>query len=638
MMLYNPSLRVSRLIATKNSSYIYDEDFHHGINVLSGCNGGGKTSIIQLLVFGMGYEVTNWKDEAGACDSVYVGLKVNSIEITIKRDINGKEKQPMWFCFMPISDALNTGIENWKKHSYSSQYGSISFSQKLFDILNIPEAKADANNNNVTIHQVLRLIYGDQSNASGNIFNIEPFDSAFKRESIGNYLLGLYDNDLYAYKIALIEEEKKLTKLVSEITAIHSVVGKTSFSREHSSIEDEKQDYLKQIVELNQEVINSKLESFGEYKDEKSTSEKIAINNIKLKTSLYECESEIRTLQYDIEDSGQFISELKDKKLAIKDAIVVNKSISNFSFQVCPCCQSKLNSVKENSCGLCGSETNDKGEANENLLRMSSEIDLQLAESNRIIERKNKKLAVLEGKRKDLRTQLRKSISESSSIITSINNKNETKIFGCYQKIGYLEEKIENLDKIAELLNSIAELTDERDRSQETVNDLKDKISKKENIYRLREPEVRECISKNLISVLQKDIGSEDEFASAKNIEFDFASNSISVNGKSSFSESGMVYLYNSFRLALLMTSLEKTYLRVPRFLILDGIENGGMEDSRSKNFQKAIHDLLSDSQVEFQIIFATKSIEGSLDNNDYIVGTTFTRNSKSLNFRASKT
>ncbi len=634
-MLYNPSLRVSKLIATKNSSYMYDEDFHHGINILSGCNGGGKTSIIQLLVFGMGYEVSNWKDEAGACDSVYIGLKVNGIDITIKRDINGKEKQPMWFCFMPIADSLNAGIENWKKHSYSSQYGSISFSQKLFDILNIPEAKADANNNNVTMHQVLRLIYGDQSNASGNIFNIEPFDSAFKRESIGNYLLGLYDNDLYAYKISLIEEDKKLTKLVSEITAIHSVVGKTSFSREHSSIEDEKQDYLNQIVELNKDLINSKLESFGEYKDEKSTSEKIAINNINLKTNLYECESEIRILQYDIEDSGQFISELKNKKLAIKDAIIVNKSISNFSFQVCPCCQSKLNSMKENSCGLCGSETNDKGEANENLLRMSSEIDLQLAESNRIIERKNKKLTLLKEKRKDVRTQLRKSISESSSVITSINNKNESKIYAGYQKIGYLEEKIENLDKIAELLNSIAVLTDERDRTQETVNDLKDKVSRKENIYRLREPEVRESISKNLISVLKKDIGSEDEFASAKNIEFDFASNSISVNGKSSFSESGMVYLYNSFRLALLMTSLEKTYLRVPRFLILDGIENGGMEDSRSKNFQKAVHDLLSDSQVEFQIIFATKSIEGSLDTNDYIVGTTFTRNSKSLNFKA---
>lgn len=633
MMLYNPSLRVTRLIVTKNNRYMYDEEFHHGINVLSGCNGGGKTSIIQLLVYGIGYEVTNWKYEARTCDSVYVGLNVNGIDITIKRDINNKEKQPMCFCFMPISDALKTGIENWEKHSYSSQYGSISFSRKLFDILNIPEAKADANNN-ITMHQVLRLIYGDQSNASGNIFNIEKFDSAFKRESIGNYLLGLYDNELYTYKIALIEEDKKLTKLVSEITAIHSVVGKTSFSRDVSSIEDEKKEYLRQIRKLNQDVINSKLDSFGEYKDERSISEKIAINNIKLKTNLYECESEIRTLQYDIEDSKQFILELKDKKLAIKDAIIVNKSISSFSFQVCPCCQSKLSSIKENSCGLCGSETDNKGEANVNLLRMSSEIDLQLAESKRIMERKNKKLIDLEGKRKDLRTQLRKSISESSSVITSINNKNESKIFNCYQKIGYLEEKIENLDKIAELLISIAELTEERDKTQQIVNDLKNKIFNKENIYRLREPEVRECISKNLISVLKKDIGSEDEFASAENIEFDFASNTISVNGKSSFSESGMVYLYNSFRLALLMTSLEKKYLRIPRFLILDGIENGGMEDSRSKNFQKAIHDLLSDSLVEFQIIFTTKSIEQSLDNNNYIVGTTFVRNHKSLNLK----
>ncbi|MCL1038483.1 hypothetical protein L2750_15220 [Shewanella submarina] len=633
MMRYNPSLTVSRLIATKNGHFLYDEHFHLGINILSGCNGGGKTSIIQLLVFGLGYEVPAWKDEAGSCDSVYIGLKANGIDITIRRDINGKEKQPMWFCFMSIDDALNSGIENWKKHSYSSQYGGISFSQKLFDIFHIPEAKADANNNNITMHQILRLIYGDQSNASGNIFNVELFDSAFKRESIGNYLLGLYDNDLYSHKIELIEEDKKLTKLISEISAIHSVVGKTSFSREYGTVEAEKREYLKQISELSQEVINIKLESFGEYKDEKSTSEKIAVNNIKLKTSLYECESEIRALEYDIEDSEQFIRELKDKKSAIKDAIIVNKSISIFSFQTCPCCQSKLNNSKENTCILCGTETNQKGEANENLLRMSSEIDLQISESNRIIERKKNNLKNLKNKRKDLRTNLRKSIIESSSVITSINNKTESKIFGCYQKIGYLEEKIENLDKIAELLNSISELTDERDKIQKRVSELKDIIAKKENIYRLREPEVRECISENLISVLKKDIGSEDEFSLAEYIEFDFASNNISVNGKSSFSESGMVYLYNSFRLALLMTSLEKRYLRIPRFLILDGIENGGMEDSRSKNFQKAIHDLLSDSQVEFQIIFATKSIEGTLNNNNYIVGSTFTKDSKSLKF-----
>ena len=635
MMQYNPSLRLSRLIATKNSNHLYDEVFHHGINILSGCNGGGKTSIIQLLVFALGYEVHNWKDEAGSCDSVYIGLKANGINITIKRDINGKEKQPMWFCFMSINDALNTGIENWKKHSYSSQHGGVSFSQKLFDILNIPEAKADANNNNVTMHQVLRLIYGDQSNASGNIFNIELFDSAFKRESIGNYLLGLYDNDLYSYKIELIEEDKKLTKLVFEISAIHSVVGKTSFSREHGSVEEEKKEYLREISNLNQEVMSIKLVSFGEYKDEKSTSEKMALNNIKLKTSLYECESEIRTLEYDIEDSRHFIRELKDKKLSIKDAIVVNKSISSFSFKVCPCCQSKLNVAKEHSCSLCGSKTHDTNEANENLLRMSSEIDLQLAESTRIIERKNNKLNELNAKKKDLRTKLRKSISESASVITSINNKDESKIFSYYQRIGYLEEKIENLDKIAELLNSIAKLTDERDKRQERVNYLKDTIARKENIYRFREPEVRECISQNLISVLKKDIGSEDEFSSAEDIEFNFASNSISVNGKSSFSESGMVYLYNSFRLALLMTSLEKPYLRVPRFLILDGIENGGMEDSRSKNFQKAIHDLLSDSQVEFQIIFATKSIEGTLNNKNYVVGSSFTKDRKSLTFNS---
>ncbi|TKB07880.1 ATP-binding protein [Desulforhopalus sp. IMCC35007] len=77
MMQYKPCVYVDRLLVKQDFSTVYDETFHTGINVLSGCNGGGKTSVIQLLVYGLGYEVHNWKDEAGECDTVYVGLKIN---------------------------------------------------------------------------------------------------------------------------------------------------------------------------------------------------------------------------------------------------------------------------------------------------------------------------------------------------------------------------------------------------------------------------------------------------------------------------------------------------------------------------------------------------------------------------------
>ena len=79
------------------------------------------------------------------------------------------------------------------------------------------------------------------------------------------------------------------------------------------------------------------------------------------------------------------------------------------------------------------------------------------------------------------------------------------------------------------------------------------------------------------------------------------------------------------------MAALEKTYIRLPRFLVLDGIENGGMEDDRSKNFQKVVVEALSRYETDFQIVFATKNIDESLNSKNYIVGEVYSESNKSL-------
>lgn len=73
-MLIKPTLNVNRLHVKRRSLIAFDEVFHSGVNVLFGRNGSGKTSVIQLLMYGLGYEIPNWKDEAGLCDNIYVGL------------------------------------------------------------------------------------------------------------------------------------------------------------------------------------------------------------------------------------------------------------------------------------------------------------------------------------------------------------------------------------------------------------------------------------------------------------------------------------------------------------------------------------------------------------------------------------
>lgn len=262
---------------------------------------------------------------------------------------------------------------------------------------------------------------------------------------------------------------------------------------------------------------------------------------------------------------------------------------------------------------------------------MKNEIDIQFRESEKLLEKKKTKLADLINKRKELRTSFRKQISKATATMSSIDAAKENQIFELYRQTGELEEKLQTLDKIAELHQSLIELRSERDSVQAEVNSLKDKIDLIGKQLLVREPEIKKLISEKLCELLKKDNGAEKEFKNASNVEFDFAANSVSVNGKAAFSESGTVLLNNAFHVALLMASLEKKYVRLPRILILDGIENGGMEDGRSKNFQKVIAEALSEYNVDFQLIFATKNIDESLKSKTYMIGEEYSESNKSL-------
>jgi len=633
MTLYKPTIEIQRLIAKKGNITAFDQKFHPGINVLSGCNGGGKTSVIQLLMFGLGYEIIKWKSEAGSCNNIYVGLKINGNSITLRRTNNNTERQSLEICYLHIDNAVLSPIETWSNYPYQITASRESFSQKLFSILEIPEAKADLQNNNITIHQILRLIYSDQSNTSSSFFNSEQFDSAFKRESIGKYLLGIHDNELYDAKIKLAAEEKKLDKVVHKLSAIFSVIGQTSFVNNLTTLEEEKEKYIKSISFLKEEITKIRQDNIISQSKEKDITKKYANESIKIKNELLDCESLIQSLQYEILDSEEFIAELHDKNCAINDSLRVDKYKLPIVFKTCPNCHKSLEkSTLADHCHLCGHpEETQSTEGSINLIRMKNEISIQIDESERLLTKKKEKLEEQKLKSKQIQVEMRKTLTKISSTITALNTSNESELYKHYNEIGETEEKIATLEKISELYESIKTLTTERDLIQSEVNKYKSFIELKTNTNKSREPEILGIISSHLIDILKLDIGAEGEFKNANTIEFDFASNTISVNGKSTFSESGMVFLNNAFHFSLFLSSLDKNYVRIPRFMILDGIENGGMEDSRSKNFQKIIYDILKDKSVDCQIIFATKSIYHELNNNNYVIGETLTKSNKSL-------
>ena len=81
----------------------------------------------------------------------------------------------------------------------------------------------------------------------------------------------------------------------------------------------------------------------------------------------------------------------------------------------------------------------------------------------------------------------------------------------------------------------------------------------------------------------------------------------------------------------MLMASAANSYFRVPRFILLDGIEDGGQEIARSHKLQENIAALSEALNVSHQIIFATSQIAPALAQEKFVVGSSSTVVNKTL-------
>ncbi|WP_241680057.1 hypothetical protein [Serratia oryzae] len=70
----------------------------------------------------------------------------------------------------------------------------------------------------------------------------------------------------------------------------------------------------------------------------------------------------------------------------------------------------------------------------------------------------------------------------------------------------------------------------------------------------------------------------------------------------------------------------------MPRFLMLDGIDDGGMEKERSHNLQKIVIEEAGNYSHDFQLIYATSEINPLYANTNLVVGRYFNPEDRSLN------
>ena len=103
------------------------------------------------------------------------------------------------------------------------------------------------------------------------------------------------------------------------------------------------------------------------------------------------------------------------------------------------------------------------------------------------------------------------------------------------------------------------------------------------------------------------------------------------VDGKMNFAESSNVVLKNAAILSILFGACYDAEFWHPRFLLMDNIEDKGMEAVRTHNFQRL---LIAEAQkvvAPFQVIFTTSMPDDSLEGSGLTVGPRYSRQSKTL-------
>lgn len=636
MTYFNPRIALTRLRVNKDGHAVYDEQFSFGLNIIRGENSSGKSTIADFIFFALGGSVTNWKDDALRCTEVYAEVILNDQFYTLRRPVLDHSKVPMQISDGKLEAAM-AAQSNWKELPYARTEDKASFSQIIFSLLGLPDLRFEAGST-VTINQLLRLSYCDQATPSGRIFRLEPFDSPYTREEIADLLLGVYDQELYELRERLRQAEKEYARVATEFDAVVRVFGRakrempaSNAEAQIKNLQGERSEVAEAIKSLS--VQPAKLDKRG-LKQGEDFRQALANLNREIATIT----DQIETLDFEMEDSVQFIEMTAKKLKALSDASKLVDKSSAIALDYCPVCHAPLEQHPATGhCYLC-KEPSDAQTLKTRYFRVNFELETQLLESRKLLQERETDRNKLAQRLTALKAERDSKRVVATTLVVNWNTEQDAKRDELVQRLGKIDQEIQYLVDNLNLYKELERLREPKERLNAEIATLKSGISARQQKQRTRRMESQKTIGEGCVEYLRRDLPREEAFEKAGAVFMHFADDYISVDDRTTFSESSNVYLRNAAHLAILAASCEIKSFRFPRFLILDGIENGGMTEDRSHNFQKMVFDISNKLQADHQIIMTTAMIDPDLEKNAKVVGRYYTKQSKSLGFTSTET
>jgi hypothetical protein len=630
------------LIYTQEGKVAFDEKFHKGVNIIRGKNGSGKSTITHFIFFILGGAFNNWVPEAKKCAVVFGEVEMNGVIFTLKRELvftkdrDGNErfndKVALQFFWGKLDESLNPPRDKyWQKFEFNTNQNAKSFSNVLFENLNLPIVKGD---NNITFHQILRLLYIDQESPTSSLFLYEQFDSQITRETVADLLLGVYNQELYDKKKRLVTAEKEFEDIRREIKATKQFfVDPLTLNPSHvKSIIENKQ---KEIAELEEKIISLRNENKEEQYEESSKLEFQKLNEkaIAQREIINDLEHKIHDLIYEIEDSKLFVESLNKKIRALNNSIQTRQFLGKFTLEYCPECLTKLKPQENhNTCKLC-KENIDESYGEVLARKMMQEISFQLLESQNLLTIDERELLDLTSKFESEQIKLYQIQHNVNSAMRNVRSYNSETIDNLLVDMGYVEGEIMQFRTLLENSEKYEKLLAKENELKVEIESLNYFVIRSEQKQEKLKIEINMAVKNEGVYLLNNDLLRQDEFKAAKEFYIDFKNNITFLSNKySKYSASSNFYLKVAARFAIFLASLSIDNMRFPRFIFADNMEDKGIEIERAQNLQKILIDRVSEyDKNSYQIIYTTSYITKELDESDYCVGEKYTEQNKTL-------
>jgi hypothetical protein len=629
-------LKLNRLSVHRGKHILYDEVFHDGVNIIHGDNGSGKSTIADFIYFALGGDLHEWRKEAALADYVLAEITAGKAVLTLRREVSEVAGRPMQIYFGSYESALTADLRNWEIFPYRRPDRGYSFSQILFKAIGIPEAIGDGASN-ITMHQLLRILYSDQLTPIQRIFRVEAFDTWQTRQAVGDLLCGLGGYDLYALQLLLRDLDKQFADVSARLKSLIAVA--SSYGDrvlvEHISValtnalaqRDELQSNLLDLLQrADENVSNSEAEKLVKQQRRALVNARAAVASLSDK---------IETLEYELTDADQFIDHLRAAIDEFDDASTTFFALGAVRFEFCPACFAPLATAEmsdDENCHLCGaSKPADRDQTR--TLAVKLDLEMQLNESLEIQADRERQLTELKNQMRAANAALRAAMVGSELGRSSAASKFETILADKSRQIGYLDREIEQLQQREALGKEIAQLAEEKSLLNSRISQMKDRIQSTEASQKRRKLVAYTAVADNMKSLLAQDLAQHSDFGRVDSITFSFAEDWIAINGDKNRvgSASGMVVLKNSFLLSLFMASIADNEFNLPRFMLMDNIEDKGMVQERSWNFQRLIVQASQAKEAPNQIIFSTSKIAPELADTPLVIGGKYTKENRTL-------